>query len=904
MRFLEKMARWFRIEATERGWISGYAGAIFFVAAACIVSWNLLQALVIKRAGVAWLPPFFFLSSFALYAGSWIMIRLLKNLRSMHQSMTLLIIALPLSLLFAVAQQFFTPGAPPIIVVPFMVLGLFISSGLLYVGWHKFHSSAADILNVEQMQRLEPLLVSTGGVSTFAASLLVAGISQKVSGIVLFLLIPALLICALPFFWSLHQRMKKEAVRAPVVDPLSTDVNTVRRWGLRRYIQDPQLRRFVYLLGGIIGLSMVFERIFSFGFAVAVNSQFPSEAALNAFVGKYTAFASLGMLVFVNTIQRWLLARFGLTKNLFVPPLVVLVGVFAVIGFPIFPAVVIVTYIREVVVFLQKSAYQIMLEGLSDYERSQAWSWVNGPAVTIGNLLGSLLLSGISFVVGHGPVADVIRFLAWFAFGFLILRIVLTTLIRRIYPTILLNSLRQNDFKTRVRTMEALAELRFMKERHLDEVLDVVRSDEEPVELRIAALRTVSAIQDPSALRVVSKVLRSSDAALRREALRTVASFHYTFEQLYELGFSRHTLITLLKQAFVEEHIPEAVDEILDALISLKDPEIVSFLLASLKDPSVNIRRSCIHSLRLFHDPGIIDYIRPFLTDANPELRAMAVTALWQFPWEREASLRPVLEALLHMPITTEEHRLGLYVVGALHLKEAKASLMEALRDSSEQNRVTAAIALLKLGDESGVPILRDVLRRSSDIEVSRVERLTTHPDVSPPQRTRMNALIHQFHLHYPGSLPVSEPLRIRLRNIPRECLEALRTYYQSAAAAEDLRKIDTALRELKDFPSVRGTAVCVGLGEPWRSMASVMLLAQGILVRHSVSASNIRPDEIIIGNAEDQTLPENALLLTAKSRGLLDRETTKSHYAPSELLANARHLFPQFFYSAVNPWQ
>lgn len=881
----EKINRWFRIEETEKPWIFALLGGILFVSAANTLSWNLLQALVIKRLGVAWLPPFFIASSFAFSLGGWYAIRFLRRFPGLIQGIDMSMLALPLALVFAVTQQFFVKESGLPVIVGFVALGLVITTSLLYIGLHKLLSASADIFNVEQVQRFEPIIMSAMLLGALLAGSLAATLSPRLNNTAMFMLVPGLLLAAAPFCIRLSQLAKRNSLGAMIMESAPKPTKTLTNgWGLGRVYKDKDLRLFVYLLGAVMALYMVFMRIFSYEFAIATNNRFATENELNAFVGTYTAILSVTTFVFVNTVQRWMFRRFGLTQNLLIPPLIVMAGVLGMFFWPIFPIVIAAVFSREVIIYLQKSSVHFLLSSVSDYQRAQAWSWLNGLPLTLGTLLGSGFLAAVAYLMPDADAQTAIRVVAVFAFEFLLLRLLITWHVKQTYPKVLLHGLKEGDFKTRVRTMEALAEAKHMKNRPLAEILDIIRDPQEPVMLRSAGLKTLSSIGDPSVLRVVGKLFHASDPELRRAAYRTIASFRYTPEQLFDFGFSRQTLLKELRRAYAIETPSEAIEDIFQAMISLRDPDIVSFLQRLMAETTDDIRRNCLHSLRSFQDPGIIDAVRPHLISKNPEIKAMAIKALWQFTWERRL-IRPHVDELLQSPPDSKAEFFGFYLIGALKLKEERNRLFGALKQTEGKNRLAAAIALCKLGEEAAFKTLEDALRQGSAHDAYEVARLADHPDVEERERKRIRSLIHLHHLHYPESSPVTEPLRVRLCDIPKDCLRDLRSRYKKPEDALNLAKIENALKNIRRLPETKGRVALLGLDNDWLEMSSVTLLAHGYKVRTIKALADRQPEEILVGFDEAGDLGGDAIILTADPDAQGENRLLRTNYTPSKLL-------------------
>ncbi len=854
-------SRWFRIEQDERAWMGLLCGGLFFLAATSAVLLGIVQSFIIKRLGIGYLPVFFLLNAVTGLFGAWLTLKPLRRFRAVTQSTALAIAAVVGGAVFAALQSRFGSGTGTVSLVAFAGLGTLIGTSGADVATAKLRVFAAEIFNSEQFSRLDFLLSSAVILGLCSGGLLLAGFGGFTAPTITFFSVPILLVVASVFCFALFNRSRRHGTRYQVESAASRVTAWASGWRQPDVSKEATFRGYLKLLAVIIGLSMVFGRLFQFAFAAVADARFQSEPALAGFIGIYMAALSVGSIIVFNSLHRAVLVRFGLTNSLFVPPAMVAAGTVGMFVSPVLPFIVGVVFIRDLFVPLQQTSFRAMLGNLNDWRRNLAWSWLDGPVTVIGDLSGSLLVLLIS-ILTVGSTTAIVRSVAVAVMVLLVIRFALTVRLRARYPGLLLASLETGDFKTRLRAMESMAEFRFLQERRLGAVLEVLRNETEPAALRAAALRTLGAIRDASTLRIVSHFLTHDDARIREEAVRTAAAFQYHPDHLYESGFSRFMLIEEMHRAFARETEPDILNGMIEALVALRDPNIIPFLLSLLQHDSRNVRHSTLRCLRVFTDPSIIDHAKPFLLDPDPVLRAQAIASLWQFPWERNL-LEVALARLLSAPDASVERRQGLYLVGALRLKDRRNAPLAALESSDAATRLVSAITLLKLGDASGMRILTAALREGTEAEAFEVRRLEHHRDVPTAQRERIGKLVHAFHLHYPADLPVSEPLRARLRDVPKTCLEFLRAFYVSPTDAGERRKIDEAIAASTVLP-VKGKILLAGVSAPWREMAGICLSVHGWLVRFGNDPSEAEVGEVIV--TED--------------------EITKSHYAPSELLA------------------
>jgi len=599
---------------------------------------------------------------------------------------------------------------------------------------------------------------------------------------------------------------------------------------------------------------------------------------VTAFLGGYYAVAGLAVALFVTGLRRFLLSRFGLTRNLHIPTILVTLGVLLTIWAPSFVLVVLVVFLREIVMTVQQYSFSVMLQSIGDRQRNQAWSWIDGPVSSIAGMVGSLLLFLLSPNLWEGAYGA-IRIASFLLLVMLAIRLWLTLRLEKLFPDMLLEGLRKGDFKTRVRTMALMDELKFMRHKRLGAVLDILRDETEPSAIRLQALRTLGRLRDSTTLRVIAKLITNPDPGLRREAIKAIAKFDFRMEELYQSGFSREYLIGRLRELFRDEGDPETARVILDALIALRDEQAIPMLANCLDTEDDRMKRSCLRTLRRFRDAAVIDEVQELLDSDSPAVRADAIAALWQFSWERPDRLVPRLEKLMKADRDSEDYRWGLYLAGELQLGGYRQNLKEALVSDDAEKRLVAGISLLKLGDVSGLPPVEKVLAEGTDKEAEKLANLADDPNMPEESRAVLEAAVHRHHLHYPPDLPVTEPLRRRLADISKDCLSALLHYFPSPAADDDRVKIKVTLPKAKRIQA--GKVALFGLTEPWLTMAAVHLLSYNYQVRVIANPIEAQADETVVADEHTINPPPDAVLLSDKAG---EHRVIKSHYAPSEL--------------------
>ena len=197
------------------------------------------------------------------------------------------------------------------------------------------------------------------------------------------------------------------------------------------------------------------------------------------------------------------------------------------------------------------------------------------------------------------------------------------------------------------------------------------------LEVRRAALHSLSRFEDPATLPAFREALRDADAEIRAIAAEALGE--------RKDRSSAGALAEALKDesAEVRRAAAGALGEIRSA--AARDP-----LIAALKDPDAEVRERVIHALAELRDPAAVEGLIAAMKDPKPEVRARAIDALTE-----------------------------------LELAQAPAGLLDALRDPNADVRHQAAHAVGHFQDARAVPTLRGLIEDvNEEVRTAAVEAL------------------------------------------------------------------------------------------------------------------------------------------------------------------------------------
>jgi HEAT repeat protein/beta-lactamase regulating signal transducer with metallopeptidase domain len=254
--------------------------------------------------------------------------------------------------------------------------------------------------------------------------------------------------------------------------------------------------------------------------------------------------------------------------------------------------------------------------------------------------------------------------------------------------------------------------------------------------VRSAAAQALGEIEDPRAIEALARALREdADADVRKMAAWALG----------EIEDKRG--VPALLGALSKDRDAEVRKTAARALGEIEDPTAVPGLGAALRDESLEVRRTAVWALGEIEDARAVDYLAPALKDSDAEMRRQAAWALgeiespraidalgaavkdsdtkvreqatWALGEIEDRRALPFLAAALRDG-EVGVRRKAAWAIGELDdLEVAPSALIEALKDSDREVRSQAAHALGELGDSAAVPGLT-ALARGDDAELRR----------------------------------------------------------------------------------------------------------------------------------------------------------------------------------------
>lgn len=256
------------------------------------------------------------------------------------------------------------------------------------------------------------------------------------------------------------------------------------------------------------------------------------------------------------------------------------------------------------------------------------------------------------------------------------------------------------------------------------------------VAVRLAAINSLGALEDPRAIVALAKAMREDSDARVREAAA------WALGEIDDVRAVPHLL-----EALKSERAANVREKIVHALGEIDDPSAVAGISAVVKDPNVAVRRSAVWALGELEDASVVPALLTMVRDEDADVRKHTAEALGQLKstsaidgltsLTRDANADVRVSAVNALGQLEDQRTLGALVAAlkdaivdvraqaadAIHqidgLKTAPRALIDALTDPHRDVRKSAAHSLGSIGDEAAVPALKR-LTADPDTEVRR----------------------------------------------------------------------------------------------------------------------------------------------------------------------------------------
>ena len=337
---------------------------------------------------------------------------------------------------------------------------------------------------------------------------------------------------------------------------------------------------------------------------------------------------------------------------------------------------------------LGETSYHMSFYSLFHQRRESIRLYLEGIIKPLGVMIA---VGGVLFIP-HGFWLPMIAILAAIA-------LVVTLIMRKDYSHISYTNLRhEQNQDARLHALEILGQ------RGHDEATEVLlmhlnSKTNHPI-LRQKIIAVLTERNDPVIVPAYMQFLRdeTEPQELKIHLLDSLLKMQSLRSYWHENVFSRHYCLETLQNLFDNDPHPHMKKLIVMNMFKhMPSQDVVPFFTATTKDADPKLLSIYLRSSRMFSDPAIEHYLRPYLDNDDPRIQSHAVIALWNY-----APHDILRQKLIDLLVTEEKESLiaAIYAIGEIRDPKLHPWLKRFIKDEDNWIRLHALIALAKFGDD------------------------------------------------------------------------------------------------------------------------------------------------------------------------------------------------------------
>ncbi|MBU1018597.1 MAG: MFS transporter [Patescibacteria group bacterium] len=413
--------------------------------------------------------------------------------------------------------------------------------------------------------------------------------------------------------------------------------------------------------------------------------------------------ASLFMQIFISSR---ILRGLGIIKSMSIHPLVAVVNISGMIlRFNMFSAAI-AKGAAEMTGVLFQNAYHSSYYVFGENMRDQMKELLEGIIKPMGAILGmSIIILLENFLFGKHLTLSINIILIAIA---VLSAIMIFNLQDKYTNQSEKNMEKGNSNHTRLNAIEILGQKGHKIDYH--QLVKIVLRKTESEEVKLKIVETFKQLKDPETIPHLITCLQSDNSDIRLVAIEALGTFKNLDKQFFDSAFGQFRIKNNLQKLFEEEEDEEIRSAIINVLSKLNPGDIVPFLLHKMKSKDEKIVADCVYICGKFKDQNSIHYLEDYLDNKNPNIRANAIIAMWQFKKLR-TKLNHYLDQLLE---SNKEDNItaGIFAIGELNLKERRKYLLKLLPDKNPE----VIFAAGKLSEPSAItPLLEYIMKNTND---------------------------------------------------------------------------------------------------------------------------------------------------------------------------------------------
>ncbi len=790
-----------------------------------VIGWTMLVALYLKHGGITSLPFLFILNGILTMTGIYVYAGIIQRM-----SKEKIMILTCLTIIMLLFSTNFSQGYQWIIIATILVCQSMLL-GQLNVQIALF---VEDMFSPLESERAFPIVESAQTIGGICGGLILALLAKHIginSFIHIWIIVISCMIIAIVIFQSHKKKLpflkfkKRPAQEKSNLDRIKQSINTVKynsflkglavvillQWvfinllefqftkSIHQTVTNTQENTIVFEnTGGLLQASLLENPSSSSGSPVKtqqINQQISYEQMIAFDLGSLHMIFNMATLFIQLFLASRVIKSFGIVNTMIINPVVNFISMIGLtLHFSMISAVTAKTG-HEATHTLFQSAYYTSYYGLKEHENKQMKELLETAVKPIGAILGMLLVLLLQmFSLGNTVTLNI---------NLLMMATMLITTgmlfkMRKSYMHMakrLFESTKDN-LEQKIASIEILCQKGLEKGREL--LSEALQSSQEDKTIKIKILKEFGELEDYKALPDILDYVEHDDQDIKQAAIESLGKFKNLNRKVFSHAFSKYRIITTLKQLFEKENSEEIRAAIIKSLAHLDENQIGEFLINIIKTTrNHKVRADCIYLCKLFNDPSIAYYIRPYLKSRHIRTKAHTITILW-----KTRKYRNALEKEIHTLMKSESPKVKgwvCYLIGETNPKKQILYLQNQLKIPRKTVQRQAALALAKNRDPHGIEKLAELLLDSdSKFSKKTFQTLDTLKEDVQESLTRL--------LQHKASIEINKILssfahHTHIEDFPLEVLKTLQSLYSRAQADIEACRIQRIIQEKTQSP-------------------------------------------------------------------------------------------------------
>ncbi|MCX5716594.1 MAG: HEAT repeat domain-containing protein [Candidatus Omnitrophica bacterium] len=521
------------VRKEERGKVFLIWAMSALLATGYVIGWAAVNAMLVKRLGVDYLPYIYIGISLLGVAGSSIYLMFADTVRRDK----LLILFSAVTGVVLLMSRFFVSARHEggttfsLSLIMFFVLVLFAQGvGNSMLGTQVW-TIANDVFRPSQGKRLYPIIGTAGIVGGILGGLFIQTLVSKIGTANLIVVWSAAILLIIPLTMIFRKRYGGElsGMKGPSGGGMTKNEGRIKNLKecYEFFISSPLMK----ILVAVAALFWIVGSFQDFQYTRIMNATFTTEETLSKFYGYY----AIGFNIVAIFIQAFLtgriLGRIGVGRGLSVLPLTVLAGFATSRGDNNRPAVPVARNSRPSPGASLMFTMWLALNAVPGRLRARVRGVIDGVVNPIGGILGGIVILILRNTVHTkaGSPFDIITIIGLVLSG---LWLFLTLGGQKKYVRAIVDNLKDKDRQTFMDAVESLDERG--SPMVIQKLLVIVQTEDKAA--RLAALRTLTRLGHLPALRVITQLMSDPDEEIRAASIQTVRKFT-KIEQDHFLSF-------------------------------------------------------------------------------------------------------------------------------------------------------------------------------------------------------------------------------------------------------------------------------------------------------------------------------------------------------------------------------